>query len=81
MAIFMTVWLHPFSTKYVICGNGVPRAGEILRFVQNPITKYMVPTILILRATTSGASVNLVIVDYSGSFNHLHIMAKIEVMF
>ena len=67
MAIFMTVWLHPFSTKYVKCDNGVLRASEILSFVQNPITKYMVPTILILRATTSVASVNLVIVDYGGS--------------
>ena len=37
VAIFMTVWLHP---------------SEILRFVQNPITKYMILTILVLRAMT-----------------------------
>ena len=52
VAIFMTVWLHPFSTKYVICGNGVPRASEILGFVQNPVTKYVISTILVLRAMT-----------------------------
>ena len=44
VAIFMTVWLHP---------------SEILGFVQNassreqnPITKYMISTILVLRAMT-----------------------------
>ena len=37
LAIFMTVWLHP---------------SEILGFVQNPITKYMILTILVLRAMT-----------------------------
>jgi hypothetical protein len=37
VAIFMAVWLHP---------------SEILRFVQNPITKYMISTILVLRAMT-----------------------------
>ena len=52
VAIFITVWLHPFSTKYVICGNGVPRASEILGFVQNPVTMYMISTILVLRAMT-----------------------------
>ena len=50
VAIFMTAWLYPFSTKYVICGNGVLRASEILRFVQNPVTKYMILTILVLSA-------------------------------
>ena len=52
VAIFMTVWLHPFSTKYVICGNGVLRASEIRSFMQNPVTKYMISTILVLRAMT-----------------------------
>ena len=37
VAIFMTVWLHP---------------SEILGFVQNPNTKYMISTILVLRAMT-----------------------------
>ena len=37
VAIFMTARLHP---------------GEILGFVQNPITKYMILTILVLRAMT-----------------------------
>ena len=37
VAILMTVWLHP---------------SEILGFVQDPITKYMILTILVLRAMT-----------------------------
>ena len=37
VAIFMTVWLHP---------------SEILGFVQDPVTKYMISTILVLRAMT-----------------------------
>ena len=36
-AIFMTVWLHP---------------SEILGFVQDTVTKYMISTILVLRAMT-----------------------------
>ena len=37
VAIFMTVWLHP---------------SEILGFVQDTVTKYMISTILVLRAMT-----------------------------
>ena len=37
VAIFMTVWLHP---------------SEILGFVQYSVTKYMISTILVLRAMT-----------------------------
>ena len=37
VAIFMTAWLHP---------------SEILGFVRDPVTKYMISTILVLRAMT-----------------------------
>ena len=37
VAIFMTVWLHP---------------SEILGFVRDPVTKYMISSFLVLRALT-----------------------------
>ena len=52
VAIFMTVWLHPFCTKYIICHIGVLRASEILSFVQNHVAKYMISSFLVLRAMT-----------------------------
>jgi hypothetical protein len=52
VAIFIAVLLHPFSMKYVICGNGALRASEILSFVQNHVAKYMISSFLVLRAMT-----------------------------